>query len=152
MIEKEGYWVPHELKPRRRFFPYEQLLERQKRKEFLHRIVTGDEKWVHHDNPNSNPSAENHGECPMIILLRQHLDRISMAQNTCFAGGGGREELQKPSKTITDSYRPHRVVEDTFATRDDKTNLAKLDSLDTYLQEVAQPEYREYRPSTHIWV
>nr|CDS25873.1 Mariner Mos1 transposase [Hymenolepis microstoma] len=45
MIEKEGCWIPHELKPRRdgeqRLFAYEQLLERQMRKGFLHRIVTG---------------------------------------------------------------------------------------------------------------
>jgi [histone H3]-lysine36 N-dimethyltransferase SETMAR len=54
MIQKQGNWVPHELKPRdveRRFFACVQLLQRQKRKGFLHRIVTGDEKWVHYDNP-----------------------------------------------------------------------------------------------------
>ena len=46
MIQKQGNWVPYELKPRdveRRLFACEQLLERQ-RKGFLHRIVTGDEK------------------------------------------------------------------------------------------------------------
>ncbi|KAG5314879.1 MOS1T transposase, partial [Pseudoatta argentina] len=60
MIQKQGNWVPYELKPRyveRRLFACEQLLE--KRKGFLHRIVTGDEKWVHYDNPRS---VENHGE------------------------------------------------------------------------------------------
>jgi len=52
MIQKQGNWVPYELKPRdveRHLFACEQLLER--RKGFLHRIVTGDEKWVHYDNP-----------------------------------------------------------------------------------------------------
>jgi len=46
MIQKQGNWVPHELKPRnveRRFFTCEILLARHKRKGFLHRI-TGDEK------------------------------------------------------------------------------------------------------------
>nr|CDS29587.1 Mariner Mos1 transposase [Hymenolepis microstoma] len=51
MIQKEGYWVPHELKPKcdveERLFAYEQLLERQTRKGFLHRIVTGGEKWCY---------------------------------------------------------------------------------------------------------
>ena len=54
--------MPYELKPRdveRRLFACEQLLERQRRKGFLHRIVTGDEKWV-----TIIPSAENHGEFP----------------------------------------------------------------------------------------
>ena len=53
-IQKQGNWVPHELKPRdveRRFCMSEMLLERHKKKSFLHRIVTGDEKWIHYDNP-----------------------------------------------------------------------------------------------------
>ena len=29
----------------------EMLLKRQKKKSFLHRIVTGHEKWIHYDNP-----------------------------------------------------------------------------------------------------
>ena len=46
-IQKQGNWVPHELKPRdveRRFCMTEMLLERHKKKSFLHRIVTGDKK------------------------------------------------------------------------------------------------------------
>ncbi|KAG5318735.1 MOS1T transposase, partial [Pseudoatta argentina] len=34
----------------------ELLLQRQKRKGFLHRIVTGDEKWIHYDNPKRRKS------------------------------------------------------------------------------------------------
>nr|CDS28145.1 Mariner Mos1 transposase [Hymenolepis microstoma] len=63
MIEKEGYWVPHELfyelKPRvveRCLFACEQLLERQTRKGFIHLIATGDEKWVHYSNPKRRKS------------------------------------------------------------------------------------------------
>jgi len=55
MIQKQGNWIPYELKPRdleRRFFICEQLLQRQKRKSFLHCIfftlyifyITGNEK------------------------------------------------------------------------------------------------------------
>ncbi|KAG5320002.1 MOS1T transposase, partial [Pseudoatta argentina] len=29
----------------------ELLLQRQKRKGFLHRIITGDEKWIYYSNP-----------------------------------------------------------------------------------------------------
>ena len=53
--------MPYELKPRdveRRLFASEQLLERQRRKGFLHRIVTGDEKWIHYDNPKRRKSWE----------------------------------------------------------------------------------------------
>ena len=53
MIQKQGNWVPHEMTSRnieRRFFTCEMLLARHKRKGFLHRIVTGDEIWIHYDN------------------------------------------------------------------------------------------------------
>ncbi|KAG5313916.1 MOS1T transposase, partial [Pseudoatta argentina] len=53
IIQKQGNWVPYELKPRdveRRFFTCEQLIQRQQRKGFLHRIVTEDEKWIFYDN------------------------------------------------------------------------------------------------------
>ena len=46
-IQKQENWVPHELKPRdveRRFCISEMLLERHKKKSFLHQIVTDDEK------------------------------------------------------------------------------------------------------------
>ena len=59
MIQKQGNWVPYELKPKeveRRLFACEQLLERQRRKGFLHRIMTEDEKWVHYDNPKRRKS------------------------------------------------------------------------------------------------
>ncbi|KAG5319652.1 MOS1T transposase, partial [Pseudoatta argentina] len=44
MIEKQGHWVPYELNGRKkRFFA-------------SHRIVTGDEKWIHYDNPKRRKS------------------------------------------------------------------------------------------------
>ena len=58
-IQKPGNWIPHELKPRdveRRFCMSEILLESHKKKLFLHRIVTGDEKWIHYDNPKRKKS------------------------------------------------------------------------------------------------
>jgi len=57
-IQKQGNWVPYELKLRdveRQFCISEMLLERYKRKSFLHRIVTGDEKSI-----TTTPSAESH--------------------------------------------------------------------------------------------
>ena len=64
-IQKQGNWVPHELKPRdveRRFRMSEMLLERHKKKSFLHRIVTGDEKWIHYDNPKRKKSYVKPGQ------------------------------------------------------------------------------------------
>jgi len=58
MIQKQGNWVPYELKPRdvERRLCGEQLLERQRRKGFLYHIVTGDEKWIHYDYPKRRKS------------------------------------------------------------------------------------------------
>ncbi|UYV84262.1 hypothetical protein LAZ67_X001685 [Cordylochernes scorpioides] len=52
-IQKEGKWLPHELseknKENRRIIA-EILLERFQRKSVIHRIVTGDEKWLYFDD------------------------------------------------------------------------------------------------------
>ena len=64
-IQKVGNWVPYELKPRdveRRFCMSEMLLQRHKTKSFLHRIITGDEKWIHYDNPKRKKSYVKPGQ------------------------------------------------------------------------------------------
>ncbi|UYV61167.1 SETMAR [Cordylochernes scorpioides] len=64
MVQKQGNWVPYELKPgniERRICTCELLLKRQNRKGFLHRIVTGDEKWIHYDNPKRRKSSVKPG-------------------------------------------------------------------------------------------
>ncbi|KAG5317465.1 MOS1T transposase, partial [Pseudoatta argentina] len=45
MIQKQGHWVPYESKPRT-------TVSTAEKKRFFasHRIVTGDEKWIHYDN------------------------------------------------------------------------------------------------------
>jgi len=65
MIQKQGNWVPYELKPRdvgRRLAASEMLLARYKGKSFLHRIVTGDEKWIYYDNPKRKKSYVKPGQ------------------------------------------------------------------------------------------
>lgn len=104
MVQKQGHWVPHTLKPRdieRRLLICEQLLQRQKRKGFLHRIVTGDEKWILYDNPRrkkswgypghasiSTPKPNIHGS---KILLCIWWDQHGVIYY----------ELLKPGETIT---------------------------------------------------
>ena len=58
-IQKVGKWVPHELNERQqenRKTTCEMLLARYKRKSFLHRIVTGDEKWIYFESPKRKRS------------------------------------------------------------------------------------------------
>lgn len=109
MIQKQGYWVPYVLKTRdieRRLFACEQLLQRQKRKGFLHRIVTGDEKWVSFDNPNRGKSWGYPGHAststarPNVhggkVMLCIWWDQLGVLYY----------ELLKPNETVTgDRYR-----------------------------------------------
>lgn len=65
MIQKSGCWVPHELTDRqmeKRKTICENLLQRQKRKGFLHRILTGDEKWIYYENPKRKKAWVKPGE------------------------------------------------------------------------------------------
>ena len=81
MIQKQGNWVPYELKPRdveRCLFACEQLLERQRRKGFLHRIVTGDEKWVHYDNPKRRKSWGVPGHVPTSAKQNIHGSKVML--------------------------------------------------------------------------
>lgn len=44
--------MPNELKPKdveQRLFACVQMLQRQRKNGILHRIVTGDRKWIHYD-------------------------------------------------------------------------------------------------------
>ncbi|GFW64083.1 mariner Mos1 transposase [Trichonephila clavipes] len=84
----------------------EKLLARQRRKGFLHRIVTGDEKWVPYDNPKrrkswgypshaftSTAKPNIHGSKVMLSIWWDQLGVVYY-------------ELLKPTETITgDHYR-----------------------------------------------
>ncbi|UYV77681.1 MTTP [Cordylochernes scorpioides] len=107
MVQKQGNWVPYELKPgniERRICTCELLLKRQNRKGFLHRIVTGDEKWIHYDNPKrikswvkpghastSTAKPNIHGKKLMLCIWRDQLGVIYY-------------ELLQPNETITGEH------------------------------------------------
>jgi len=55
-VQKIGKWVPHDKQMERRQNTCQILLARQKRKSFLHRIVTGDEKWIYFQNSKRKKS------------------------------------------------------------------------------------------------
>ena len=63
-IQKAGKWIPHHLNDRqmeKRKTVCEVLLSRHERKSFLHRIVTGNEKWIYFENAKSNGlTQDNH--------------------------------------------------------------------------------------------
>ena len=80
------------------FFTCEMLLARHKRKGFLHRIVTGGEKWIHYDKRKSWGSPGHaststvkpniHGKKLMLCIWWDQLGVVYY-------------ELLKPNETIT---------------------------------------------------
>jgi len=66
-IRKKGIWLPHELSENailNRLSIATSLLARQRKKSFLWRIVTGDEKWIYFDNPKRKKSWMDPGQPP----------------------------------------------------------------------------------------
>lgn len=79
-IQKQGNWLPYELKSRdveRRKLTCELLLQRHKRKSFLHRIITGDEKWIRFDNPKRKKSWCKPGE-PSKSISKQNIHGVKL--------------------------------------------------------------------------
>lgn len=103
-IQKEGKWLPHELTENAissRFNIAVSLLARQKKKSFLWRIVTGDEKWIYYDNPKrkkswvspgepstSTPKRNIHGHKLLLCIWWDQLGVVYY-------------ELLKPNETVT---------------------------------------------------
>jgi len=104
MIQKQGNWVPYELKPRnveRRFSTCEMLLARHKRKGFLHRIVTGDEKWIQYDNPKKRKSWGPPGHASTSTAKPNLHGKKLMLCIWWDQFGVVYYELLKPNETIT---------------------------------------------------
>jgi len=89
-IQKVCRWVPHELNERqmeRRKNTCEILLERYRRKSFLHRIVTGDEKRIFFWEPQAQKimTQAHHPHRPQ--------DQITLAGRRCSMFGGTRRSI-----------------------------------------------------------
>lgn len=107
-IQKVGKWVPHELNERQqenRKTICEMLLKRYKRKSFLHRIVTGDEKWIYFENPKRRKSWVNPGEPSKATARPNRFGKKTMLCVWWDQKGIIYYELLKPGETVnTDRY------------------------------------------------
>ena len=102
-IQKVGRWIPHELNERqmeRRKNTCEILLERYKRKSFLHRIVTGDEKWIYFENPKRKKSWVDPGAPSTPIIRPNRFGRKTMLCVWWDQKGMVYYELLKPAETV----------------------------------------------------
>ena len=106
---KEGKWVPHQLTERQmenRKVISEMLLHRYERKSFLHRIVTGDEKWIYFENPKRRKSWVDPGQQSTSTARPNRFGRKTMLCVWWDQEGVVYYELLKPGETVnTNRYR-----------------------------------------------
>lgn len=142
MVQKQGNWIPYELKPRdveRRLCMCEQMLQRQQRKGFLHRIVTGDEKWIYYDNPKrkkswgkpghvseSTPEPNIHGSKLLLCIWWDQLGVIY-------------HDLLKPNETITGDRYKTQLISMSRALREKRPQYTERHDKVILLHDNARP-------------
>lgn len=112
-IQKESRWVPYELKDRdieRRKTTCEILIERHERKSFLHRIVTGDEKWIYFSNPKRKKSWVDPGQRSTSTAKRNIHGKKVMLCIWWDQKGVVYYELLQPTETIDGALYRRQLI------------------------------------------
>ena len=113
-IQKTGRWVPHELDGRqmeRRKNTCEILLARYKRKSFLHRIVSGDEKWIYFENPKRKKSWVDPGAPSTSTARPNRFGRKTMLCVWWDQKGVVYYELLKPGETVNAGRYQQQLID-----------------------------------------
>lgn len=113
-IQKVGRWVPHELDDRqmeRRKNLCEILLARYKRKSFLHRIVTGDEKWIYFENPKRKISCVDPGQPATSSARPNRFGRKTMLCVWWDQKGVIYYELLRPGETVNTARYQQQLID-----------------------------------------
>lgn len=109
MILKVGRWVPHDLtetQKENRKTTCEILHARYKKKSFLHRIVTGDEKWIYFENPKRKKSYVKRGQRATSTPRPNRFGQKAMLCVFWDQHGVIWWDLLKPGQTVTgDRYQ-----------------------------------------------
>jgi [histone H3]-lysine36 N-dimethyltransferase SETMAR len=142
MIQKQGIWVPYELKPRdveRRFCMCEQLLQRHKRKGFLHRIITGDEKWIHYNNLKRKKSWGPPGHASTLTAKPNIHGAKLMLCIWWDQKGVVYYELLKPNETITGERYQQQLMQLSRALKVKRPEYAKRHDKVIFQHDNARP-------------
>ncbi|UYV68992.1 SETMAR [Cordylochernes scorpioides] len=161
MVQKQGNWVPYELKPgniERHICTCELLLKRQNRKGFLHRIVTGDKKWIHYDNPKrrkswvkpghastSTAKPNIHGKKLMLCIWWDQLGVIYyelLQPNETITGERYQQQLMRLSRAL-------KIKRPLYAKRHDKALQWDVLPHPLYSPDIALSDYHMFRSMTH---
>ena len=144
-------------------FTCEMLLARHKQKGFLHRVVTGDEKWIHYDNPKkkswgppahastSTAKPNIHGKKLMLCIWWNQLGVVYyklLKPNETITGAVYRIQLMRLSRALKEK-RAHYYSRQ----RVDKTYLETLNwevlPHPAYSPDIAPSDYYLFRSIAH---
>lgn len=103
-VQKIGKWVPHKLSEvniSQRLSICVSLSSRHKKKSFLWKIVTGDEKWLYYDNPVNKKQWLDPGQAPLLCPKPEIHRKKVMLCVWWDSKGIIYYELLEPTKTVT---------------------------------------------------
>jgi len=113
-IHKLSRWVPYELSERQqenRRTTCEMLLARFQRKSFLHRIVTGDEKWIFFENPKRQKSWVDPGAAASSTVRPNRFGKKTMLCVWWDQNGIVYYELLKPGETVNTARYLQQMID-----------------------------------------
>jgi len=127
----------------RRFFTCEQLIQRQQRKDFLHRIVTRDEKWIFYDNPKKKKYYAKPGQSlpststsiPWLNIQRS----CSISDDQRGQKGLVYYELLKPGDSIIDDRYRLQLIRLSRALREKRPEYEQRHDKVILFHDNAQP-------------
>lgn len=135
-----GYWIPGALTERhieRRLLTCEMLLQRYRRQNsFLHRIVTGDEKWIFFDNPKRSKTSES-------TSTSQPKSLKAMLCIWWDENGVVYYELLQPGQTITDELYGEQLLKLSRALRENRPAFTERQDKVVFQHDNARPHVAE---------
>ena len=112
-VQKIGKWVPHKLSEvniSQRLSICASLYSRYKRKSFLWKIVTGDEKWLYYDNPVNKKQWLDPDQAPLLCPKPELHRKKVMLCVWWDIKGVVYYELLEPTKTVNANLYSKQLV------------------------------------------
>jgi len=112
-IQKLGKWVPHKLSEvniSQRLSICVSLASRQKKKSFLWKIVTGDEKWLYYDNPVNKKQWLSPGQAAEFAPMPDIHRKKVMLSVWWDQKGIIYYELLEPKQTVTADLYSQQLI------------------------------------------